>query len=112
MLLDFPVQTRTRFSLRDKRLFEISEVEIARVNCHLYRVIYLLIGFQCAIGSTSDCRSRCRKFKSQLSDITSIEIDHEIISIIILPLSLIRQAGQLSITGEVCVQELVNCLED
>ena len=26
---------RTRFSLRDKRLFEISEVEIARINCRL-----------------------------------------------------------------------------
>ena len=31
MLLDFHVGTR--FSLRDKRLFEISEVEIAGVNC-------------------------------------------------------------------------------
>ena len=28
LLLDFHVKTRTRFSLRDKRLFEISEVEI------------------------------------------------------------------------------------
>ena len=32
MLLDFHVQAGTRFSLRDKRLFEISEFEIARVN--------------------------------------------------------------------------------
>ena len=32
MLLDFHVKAGTRFSLRDKRLFEISEVEIARVN--------------------------------------------------------------------------------
>ena len=30
LLLDFHVQTGTRFSLRDKRLFEISEFEIAR----------------------------------------------------------------------------------
>ena len=30
---DFYVQTGTIFLLRDKRLFEISEVEIARVNC-------------------------------------------------------------------------------
>ena len=33
MLLDFHVKAGTRFSLRDKRLFEISEVEIIRVNC-------------------------------------------------------------------------------
>ena len=32
--LDFHVQAGTRFSLRDKRLFEISEVEITRVNCN------------------------------------------------------------------------------
>ena len=33
ILLDFHVKAGTRFSLRDKRLFEISEVEITRVNC-------------------------------------------------------------------------------
>ena len=33
LLLDFHVQTGTRFSLRDKRLFEISEVEITIVDC-------------------------------------------------------------------------------
>ena len=27
------VETRIRFSLRDKRLFEITEVEITRVDC-------------------------------------------------------------------------------
>ena len=32
-LLDFNVKTGTRFSLRDKQLLEISEVEITRVNC-------------------------------------------------------------------------------
>ena len=34
LMLDFYVQTRIRFSLRDKRLFEITEVEIARVECN------------------------------------------------------------------------------
>ena len=34
-MLDFYVKTRIRFSLRDKRLFEITEVEITRVNCIL-----------------------------------------------------------------------------
>ena len=31
-MLDFCVKTRIRFSLRDKRLFEITEVVITRVN--------------------------------------------------------------------------------
>ena len=33
LLLDFYVKTRIRFSLRDKLLFEIIEVEITRVDC-------------------------------------------------------------------------------
>ena len=33
LILDFCVITRTRFFLRDKRLFEITEVEITRVGC-------------------------------------------------------------------------------
>ena len=33
LLLDVRVKTGTRFSLRDKRLFEISEVAITRVDC-------------------------------------------------------------------------------
>ena len=33
LLLDFHVKAGTRFSLRDKRFFEISEFEIARVSC-------------------------------------------------------------------------------
>ena len=36
-MLDFQVYAGTRFSLRDKRLFEISEVEITRVNCNLLK---------------------------------------------------------------------------
>ena len=33
LLLNFHVKTETRFSLRNKLLFEISEVEITRVDC-------------------------------------------------------------------------------
>ena len=33
LLLDFHVKTGTRFSLRDKQLFEISKVEITKANC-------------------------------------------------------------------------------
>ena len=32
-MLDFCVKTRIRFSLRDKQLFEITEVEITKVDC-------------------------------------------------------------------------------
>ena len=38
--LDFHVQAGTRFSLRDKRLFEISEFEIKRVTCSCY-IVYM-----------------------------------------------------------------------
>ena len=34
LILDFCVKTRIRFSLRDKRLFEITEVEITKVDCN------------------------------------------------------------------------------
>ena len=37
LMLDFYVKTRIRFSLRDKRLFEITEVEITRVDCINYK---------------------------------------------------------------------------
>ena len=33
LVLDFYGKTRVRFSLRDKLLFEITEVEITRVDC-------------------------------------------------------------------------------
>ena len=32
-------KTPTRFSLRDKRLFEITEVEITRVDCIIYTIM-------------------------------------------------------------------------
>ena len=43
--------------------------------------------------------SRGQKFESQLHHITFIEIDHEIIYAVILPLLLIQE-GQLSVTGK------------
>ena len=38
LMLDIYVKTRTRFSLRDKQLFEIIEVEITRVDCILFSI--------------------------------------------------------------------------
>ena len=36
-VVNFYVKTGTRFSLRNKRLFEESEVEVTRVDCMLYK---------------------------------------------------------------------------
>ena len=41
LMLDFYVKTWIKFSLRDKRLFEITQVEITRVDC-----IYFYFYFQ------------------------------------------------------------------
>ena len=35
LMLDFYVKTRIRFSLRDKRLFEITKVEVKSVECSI-----------------------------------------------------------------------------
>ena len=40
LILDFYVKTRIRFSLRDKRLFETTKVEITRVDCILSEFEY------------------------------------------------------------------------
>ena len=52
LMLDFYVKTRIRFSLRDKRLFEITEVEITRVDCiFVYvewsKVLFTLLSYFC-----------------------------------------------------------------
>ena len=54
-------------------------------------------------------RSRGHMFKSQLSHITFVEIDQEIISTVIPPLLLIQER-QLSVPAK--VNSLVICLED
>ena len=54
MLLDFHVYAENRFSLRDKALFEISEFEIARVNC----ILFLCICFTKYLVQT-DCKRIC-----------------------------------------------------
>ena len=56
-------------------------------------------GLHRPVGSPSDCRFKDYKFESQLSEITFMDIDHEMISRVILPLLLIQDV-QLSFTGE------------
>ena len=43
LILDFYVKTRIRFSLRDKRLFEITEVEITRVDCTFKEIFHVIL---------------------------------------------------------------------
>ena len=46
LMLDFYAKTRIRFSLRDKRLFEITEVEITRVDyIYFFNFCYFIIIF-------------------------------------------------------------------
>ena len=44
LMLDFCVKTRLRFSFREMRLFEITEVEITRVDCTSHPI--LVWGYQ------------------------------------------------------------------
>ena len=50
-MLDFYVKTRIRLSLRDKRLFEITEVEITRVDCISACLLPILL--LCTLEGTS-----------------------------------------------------------
>ena len=50
MMLDFYVKTGIRFSLRDKRLFEITEVEITRVDCTHLLIVAAFRGGQMVLG--------------------------------------------------------------
>ena len=50
-MLEFYVKIRIRFSLRDKRLFEITEIEITRVDCiYLKTKVLHGPGFCCGLG--------------------------------------------------------------
>ena len=46
LMLNFYVKTGIRFSLRDKRLFEITEVEITRVDCNYLFILTFLTGIK------------------------------------------------------------------
>ena len=57
-MLDFYVKTSIRLSLRDKRLFEITEVEITRVDCIF--AIEILVNKRCRLCSVaSDLGTHC-----------------------------------------------------
>ena len=51
LMLDLYVKRGIRFSLRDKRLFEITEVEITRVDCTLFSRLFI----RCTVQTISIC---------------------------------------------------------
>ena len=53
LMLDFYVKTGIRFSLRDKRLFEITEVEITRVDCTCNKIMFLVLSMFLLLPSTN-----------------------------------------------------------
>ena len=54
LMLDFYVKTGIRFSLRDKRLFEITEVEITKVDyIYLLKIYLVLLTFKKPPSQTS-----------------------------------------------------------
>ena len=59
LMLDFYVKTRIRFSLRDKQLFEITEVEITRVDCILQLAGLFLYRLQIVTPLRSNAMSLC-----------------------------------------------------
>ena len=65
-----------------------------------------------SVGCASDWRPGGRGFDPRRGrQLSFVEIDHEIFSMVILSLPLIQE-GQLSVSGERMCTILVNCLED
>ena len=52
-----------------------------------------------AIGSAFHCRPRDSKFESQLGHVAFIEINHEIISTVIIPLPLIQEGQRKAVVS-------------
>ena len=67
--------------------------------------------FHGTVSSGSHCISRGPMFKSQLSHITSMEIDDEIVFMVILSLLLFKE-GNYQLLMKDCAQVLVNRFED
>ena len=63
------------------------------------------------LDAPSDWRPGGRGFNPRRGQHSFVEIDHEIFSMVILPLPLIQE-GQLSVSGERMCTILVNGLED
>ena len=70
LLVDLSVKTGTRFSLRDKRLFEISEVEMTKVDCiYLFMFFFFLFfpGIIEVLKKKATLHTKLRQFHGQKS---------------------------------------------
>ena len=88
------VKTGTRFSLRDKQLFEISRVEITRVGCvsatARHSILVIKCGDVCIVGSLLDfVATYCKAFLFDLvqcpvvSGESSLASDHSCVGLVI-----------------------------
>ena len=67
--------------------------------CRAERVKKSFAGLHSTVGSATDCRSRGCKLESLLGHISYVEVDHEIVSTVVLPFILIQE-GHLSVSGK------------
>ena len=70
---------------------KINELESKQPNSMIGKFCGSSVGLCNTVGSMSDCRSRGPEFEPQSGYITFVEIDHEIISVAILPLTTIQE---------------------
>ena len=69
----------------------LSYLLVEKISCSAELSMKEVLSLQGAVGNQPDCTSSGRKFESQLSHITFAEFDHEVISMVILPLLLIQE---------------------
>ena len=81
---------------KNKASSDILTVPAKSSKCYLLGKWQNLIS---SVGTTSDCRFNCSKFKSQLGHIAFMAIDYEIIFMVIPSLWLIQEGQLLMVTG-------------
>ena len=73
LMLDFYVKTGIRFSVRDKRLFEITEVEITRVDCIYKKSFYIDVTYPRVLDSSvSHCLMDALESVAASESVTSL----------------------------------------
>ena len=81
LMLDFYVKTGIRFSLRDKRLFEITEVEITRVDCIGFLSVRSFLFLQITLKTVFFLSGKAHKSQVKISLLvfmSEIKIDYRI----------------------------------
>ena len=101
------------FGSPDKVMFFHKSITCICLLCSLYKIMKLKVPASVAqLDAPSDWRPGGRGFNPRRGRQHSfVEIDHEILSTVILSIPLIQE-GQLSVSGERMCTILVNRLED